>query len=254
MIVAALQARMSSSRLPGKVIKPILGVPMLARQIERIKRSTRIDRLVVATSSSPEDAAIAAVAAEAGVDCARGSLDDVLDRMHGAVRPFNPQYVVRLTGDCPLADWTIIDRVISAALETGADYASNTLRPTWPDGLDVEVARFSALDRAWREATATPEREHVTPYIHQHPELFKLHSVENDIDLSALRWTVDEPADFAFVDEVYTSLYPHDPAFLTDDILELVQEKPELQTINAGFQRNEGYAKSLAQWNKQRQS
>ncbi|MGL4813563.1 MAG: cytidylyltransferase domain-containing protein [Beijerinckiaceae bacterium] len=250
-IVAALQARLSSSRLPGKVLKPLAGAPMLARQIERIGHSQRIDRLVVATSDAQEDAAIAALADSLGVACHRGSLEDVLDRMLGAVAPFSPDYVVRLTGDCPLADWTVIDRVIDAAVDGGFDYASNTITPTWPDGLDVEVARFDALARAGAEATAKPDREHVTPYINRQPDLFRLHNVANSVDLSALRWTVDEPADFELVERIYSALYPANPRFLTDDILALLRDHPDWMNVNAGFQRNEGYINALARWNEQ---
>ncbi|MCB1509496.1 MAG: glycosyltransferase family protein [Hyphomicrobiaceae bacterium] len=245
MIVAALQARSSSSRLPGKILKPILGMPMLARQIERILRSRRIDKLVVATSALAEDQAVADLAAAAGVDCYRGSLDDVLDRMYQAVAPYSPDLMVRLTGDCPLADWDVIDKVVSFAEEGGYDYASNTLQPTWPDGLDVEVVRFEAFDIAWREATTTLDREHVMPFLYRNKERFKLGNTVRDVDLSGLRWTVDEPADFAFVTKIYEALYPANAAFSTADILTYLASHPDVVALNAGIERNEGYKRAM---------
>ncbi|MGE0483647.1 MAG: spore coat protein [Gammaproteobacteria bacterium] len=240
MILAVLQARMSSRRLPGKVARPILGQPMLARQIERILRASRIEKLVVATSIEPEDDEVEGIAAAAGVGCFRGALDDVLDRFYRATLPHAPSHVVRLTGDCPLTDPAVIDRVVEFALGGDYDYTSNTVRPTWPDGLDVEVVTHAALARAWHEATARDEREHVMPYLWRRPEVFRIGSVEQDTDLSTLRWTVDEPSDFEFVERVYAALYPRDPAFTTAAILELLAHNPSLGAINAGHQRNEG--------------
>ncbi len=247
MIVALLQARYSSTRLPGKVLKPILGQPMLARQIERLRRARACQTLVVATSDHPEDSAIAELCRSLGVACHRGSLTDVLDRMYQAALPYSPSHVVRLTGDCPLADWTVIDRVVDLAMEGDYDYASNTIPPTFPDGLDVEVMRFQSMQTAWREATLPSEREHVCPFLHTRPERFRLGNLSNPQDLSGLRWTVDEPADFDFVSAVYEALYPGNSAFTTADILDLTRRAPELSGINQGYLRNEGYLKSLAE-------
>lgn len=246
MILAVLQARVSSSRLPGKVLKPILGTPMILRQIERVRRAQRIDRLVVATSTDPSDDALADTALKAGVEVARGSLDDVLDRFVQAAAPHRPDWVVRLTGDCPLADPDVIDRVIASTISAEADYGSNTLEATYPDGLDVEVIRAAVLEAVAREPRTTAEREHVTLGIYRQPERFRLHSVKGDRDLSALRWTVDEPQDFTFVERIYRELYPANPAFTTADVLALLERNPELASINTGFQRNEGLAKSIA--------
>jgi spore coat polysaccharide biosynthesis protein SpsF len=240
MILGILQARTSSTRLPGKVLMPLAGAPMIARQIERLQRVRGMDRLVLATTDRPEDAAVADVAVAAGIDSYRGSLDDVLDRFYRAAEPFAPSHVVRLTGDCPVADWSVIDACIAFAVDGGYDYASNTLTPTWPDGLDVEVVTFDALRTAWQEATTTVEREHVMPFITRRPERFRLGSFQNDTDLSPLRWTVDEPADFEFVRRVYEALYPDNPAFTTDHVLALLAREPDLMSLNAGFERNEG--------------
>lgn len=246
-VLAILQARVSSTRLPGKVLAPILGQPMLARQIERLRRATTIDKLVVATSDEATDNSVATLCSSLGVPCFRGNLKDVLARFHGASIAHGPaEHIVRLTGDCPLADPAIIDRVVRHHLASGADYTSNALQPTWPDGLDVEVMRTTALQRAFAEARQPSEREHVTPYLYKHPELFRIEHVRAARDLSSLRWTVDEPADLTFVTEVYAALYPNNPAFDTAAVLDLLDRRPELAGINHQFERNEGYAKSLA--------
>jgi spore coat polysaccharide biosynthesis protein SpsF len=254
MHLAILQARMSSSRLPGKVMLPLAGAPMLARQLERIRRARNIDEIVVATSDQPEDDPIERVAEAEGTHVYRGSLDDVLDRFYRAAAVRRPDHVVRLTGDCPLADWDLIDRVIDFHRDGGFDYASNALRPTWPDGLDVEVATFAALETAWREAELSVEREHVMPFITRRPERFRLGSVEAEQDLSAMRWTVDEPRDYAFVEQVYRRLYPANSAFTTQDVLDLVAAEPELAGMNAGIERNEGLRKSEAASTTRKQS
>jgi glutamate-1-semialdehyde aminotransferase/spore coat polysaccharide biosynthesis protein SpsF (cytidylyltransferase family) len=251
MIVALLQARTGSSRLPGKVLADIHGAPMLLRQIERVRRARAIDRLVVATSDDASDDALAALCAENGVACHRGSLDDVLARMIGALDQVDPdneaELVVRLTGDCPLADPAVIDRVIGAARESAVDFASNVINPTYPDGLDVEVTTGRALRTAAREATRISDREHVMPFISRQPERFTAVSVERETDLSAMRWTVDEPEDLIFVREVYDRLYPTDPAFGMEQVLALLAREPDLAAINQAYLRNEGYARSLEQ-------
>ena len=217
-VLAVLQARVSSTRLPGKVLKPLLGEPMLMRQIERVQRSRLIEKLVVATSVDSSDDALVDVLSQAGVAHFRGSLDNVLERFCQAAKPYQPEHVVRLTGDCPLADPMLIDAAINAHLSDGADYTSTALNPTYPDGLDVEVINFGALARAWREAALPSEREHVTSYIYSHPELFRLKSVEQTENMSTMRWTVDESADFNFVECVYGELYPGNTAFAMNDV------------------------------------
>lgn len=238
MILAILQARMGSTRLPSKVMKPILGQPMLSRQIERLKRSKRIDRLVVATSTDASDDALAAACPSWDVECVRGSVDDVLSRFIAALHKFPADTVVRLTGDCPLADPEVIDAVIDHYRAGDYDYVSNVNPDTFPDGLDCEVMRASALEQAQRNAVHPSSREHVTPYIRLNPDIFRIGNYAGKVDLSHLRWTVDEPSDFEFVREVYERLYPANPAFTTADILKLLDEKPELLQINAGLIRN----------------
>jgi spore coat polysaccharide biosynthesis protein SpsF len=245
MTVAVLQARFSSTRLPGKVLKPLLGRPMLARQLERIGRAASIDRIVVATSTEASDDPIAGLCSEIGVGCYRGSLDDVLDRMYQAAAAVGSATVMRLTGDCPLADPAVLDDLNAYFLQGGYDYASNTIEPTFPDGLDAEVMRLECLEAAWREAVLPSEREHMTPFIYNHPERFRLGSFKREPDLSGLRWTVDEPSDFEFVSRIYEALYDGNPAFATSDVLRLLRDQPELELTNNGQERNEGYQASL---------
>ena len=244
-ILAILQARVTSSRLPGKVLKPIMGRPMLALQIERVLQAKQIDQLVIATSTDPSDDDLENLCRQINILCFRGSLNDVLDRFYQAAKSWQPQHVVRLTGDCPLIDPEIIDAVIDFYLAGGYDYAANSVQPTFPDGLDVEVFRFSLLEQAWKEATLSSQREHVTPFIHQQPERFRIGHYQNAEDLSHLRWTVDEPEDFDLVTRIYELLYPLNPKFRMMDVLAQLQQRTDLVTINQKFERNEGLKKSL---------
>lgn len=244
-ILAILQARFSSTRLPGKVLKPIFGRPMLALQIERVLQSKMIDQLIIATSTDRSDDAIEKLCQQINIQCFRGNLNDVLDRFYQAALSWKPTHIVRLTGDCPLIDPEVIDSVISFYQTGGYDYASNTLQPTFPDGLDVEAFRFSVLEQAWNEAKLPSQREHVTPFINSHPERFRVANYNNGEDLSRLRWTVDEPEDFELITKIYDALYPHKPDFRMADILDLMQRMPELLSLNKKYERNEGLEKSL---------
>lgn len=218
-VLAIIQARMTSSRLPGKVLRPILGEPMMGRQIERLRRSKRLDELVVATSTDATDDVIADYCATLGVRTHRGSLQDVLGRYAGALEALGPaDHVARLTADCPLADWRVIDDCIALHLETGADYTSNSVDRWFPRGLDVEVFKAPLLPVIAREAADPYEREHVTPFFYRHPERFDLKQLTQPAYEGNLRWTVDTPEDFAFTTRVYEELYPGDPAFGSDDI------------------------------------
>jgi spore coat polysaccharide biosynthesis protein SpsF len=218
--LAILQARMSSSRLPGKVLAPVLGQPMIARQLERLRRARNIDQFVVATSTDPSDDPLAQACEARAVAVFRGDLNDVLGRFCGALSGYpDATAVVRLTADCPLADWTVIDDLIARHHAEDADYSSNTLpERTFPHGLDAEVVRPQVLLRANRDAADPYEREHVTPFVYRRPEAFRIAGLSRTPSLAHLRWTVDYPEDLAFVREVYERLYPSDPAFGTEAI------------------------------------
>lgn len=245
-ILGILQARASSSRLPGKVLKPILGRPMLLHQIERLRRARALDEIVVATSDEPSDDPIEALCASAGIRCFRGSLNDVLDRFYQAALPYRPDLVVRLLGDCPLVDPELIDRVVAFQQAGHYDLAGADMS-MFPDGLDLDVIPFPVLEGAWREAVRPSDREHVSLFITRQPERYRIGLLENDVDLSHLRWTVDEPEDFEMVRRIYEALYPANPAFTTKDILDLLAKQPELSQLNRRFRRNEGLERSLAQ-------
>ena len=241
MVVTIVQARMSSTRLPGKVMLPIMDRPMLQHQLERLQRSRASDLLMVAASDDPRDETIAGLCRSSGIRCFRGQLNDVLDRYYCAAKSVSATDIVRITADCPLLDPGIVDDVIAHYRAVRCDYASNTLVPTFPDGLDVEVLSIRALEAAWREAMAPSEREHVTSYVWQRPDRFRLVNWSHPEDLSHHRWTVDEPEDMDFVKSVYEALYDGKPDFDMYDVLKLLWARPELELLNRRFQRNERY-------------
>lgn len=223
MILGIIQARMSSTRLPGKVLADVAGMPMLGRQVERLRRSARLDELVVATSDQAGDDAVADYAARLDLTVVRGDLDDVLGRFGLALDAFpEAAVVVRLTADCPLTDWRVLDAVIEHHATTKADYASNTPQVrTYPHGLDVEVMTAAALRTAVREATDPYDREHVTPFLYRNPRRFRIESLSQTPSLAHLRWTVDHPADLDFVRHVYETLHAANPDFAMADIAAL---------------------------------
>jgi len=245
-VLAILQARVSSSRLPGKVLADLVGAPMIVRQIERLTRARMIDELVVATSVDASDDPLVQTVGATGTEVLRGSLDDVLERFADVVRAKQPVHVVRLTGDCPLADPDVLDAVIAHHLVGTADITTNALEVTLPDGLDVEVIRAAALMAAAAEATLSFEREHVTQFIYRRPERFRILHYKAPESSAGLRWTVDEADDLAFVRKVFEVLYPANPHFGLHDVLALLREQPRLLAINNRFMRNEGLARSIA--------
>lgn len=235
--VIILQARMTSTRLPGKVLMPVLGKPLLTYQLERLNRVARADKIVVATTVNATDDSVAALCAELGIACHRGSEMDVLGRYYEAALQAGAETVVRITGDCPLMDPAVVDRVIEEYQGGSADYVSNTLERTYPRGLDVEVFSFSALEEAWRYGRSPAEREHVTPYIYRHPESYVLGNVRNARDLSHHRWTVDTPEDFQLVKKILTLLYPVQPHFGMAQVEALLAEHPDWYEINAHIEQ-----------------
>ncbi len=240
-VVAIVQARLSSQRLPGKVLAPLPsaddpGLTVLDWTVQRVRRARRVDNVVVATSTEDSDDALAEHCAERGIASHRGSLNDVLDRFWQAARAFDADVVVRVTADCPLVDPEVIDQVVAEHLLRGGDFTANRLPPpatrTFPIGLDVEVADASALGRAWREAGAQHEREHVMPYLYAVPGRFDVAVVDAPVDAGAVRWTVDTPADLQAVREL-VRLAKATVATPWRELLQVWQAHPELARLNA---------------------
>lgn len=245
-VIAIVQARMGSTRLPGKVLADVHGRPMLQWLLDRVKAVSEIDEIVVATTTNPEDNILETWLNSHGISCFRGSETDVLDRFVRCAESRAPELIVRVTADDPLKDPGIIRQAIAMVRDGDAiDYCSNTVNPTYPEGLDIEVFRYASLVRAHHEAKLPSEREHVTPYIWKHPEIFNLCSLEFHRNLSAWRWTVDKPADLEFVREIYRH-FNDNPLVPFTKIIEHIENNPYLAEINAGSIRNEGYFKSLA--------
>jgi spore coat polysaccharide biosynthesis protein SpsF len=239
-VTAIIQARMGSTRLPGKVLKEIQGKPILWHIIHRTKASKLIDEIIVATTTNVEDKKIMELTNSLGVRSFRGCEQDVLDRYYQAAKKFKADVIVRITADDPFKDPGVIDEVISIFLNNGdnLDYASNTIDPTYPEGIDVEVFSFTALECAWTEASSKFEREHVTPYIWRNTEKFKVKNVINKSgNLSNLRWTLDTEEDLSFITEVYNKLYTEDKVFLMEDVLILLAQHPEISKINENVER-----------------
>ena len=229
--VAIIQARLGSTRLPRKVLLPLLGEPMLTRVVRRTSRARRLDDVVVATTTQPADQAIVELAEREGWPVVRGSPDDLLDRYMVAARAHDAEVVVRITSDCPLIDPDVIGLTIDAFTAADVDYASNSLEPrTYPRGLDVEVMTRGALERAWREDSDPAWREHATPFIYRNPEKFRLLRVASEDDQSAHRWSVDTPEDFELVRRIYEALGRDD--FGWRDALAVVDAHPDWLDLN----------------------
>ncbi|MGB2603702.1 MAG: glycosyltransferase family protein [Candidatus Sulfotelmatobacter sp.] len=229
-VVAIIQARMGSTRLPGKVLKDLCGATVLARVVNRTGRATLLDEIVVATTVKPADEAIVQECERLSVACFRGDEADVLDRYYRAAQHFFADAIVRITSDCPLIDPEVVDKTIRAFLEERPDYASNTCVPNYPRGLDTEVTTLAALQSAWTNAIHPYQRSHVTPYIYENPKKFRVLSVMGDKDNSGHRWTVDTPEDLEFVRAVYSCF--RDDRFLLSDVLKLMEREPQLAEIN----------------------
>jgi spore coat polysaccharide biosynthesis protein SpsF len=257
--VAIIQGRMGSSRLPGKILLDIAGKPMIQHVIERTQRARTLEAVAVATTTDPSDDPVAAFAVSMGIPCTRGSLHDVLDRYYSAAKTHAAEVIVRITADCPVIDPAVIDETVKMVAEpssvlglsSSVDFSCNRLPPpfgrSFPIGLDVEVCTFAALERAWKESTATFHREHVMPYLYEgthlvprtshlaegtSPRGFRIAQLHHTPDYGTLRWTVDTPEDLAFIREIFARLGGK-PDFTWHDVLEIVQKEPELAQINA---------------------
>jgi spore coat polysaccharide biosynthesis protein SpsF len=232
-VVAIVQARMSSTRLPGKVLMDIAGMSMLARSVRRLSRAKSLSEVVVATTIEKSDDPIVEQCEINGWKCFRGSQEDVLDRYHSAATLFKADSVVRITSDCPMIDPGLVDAVLDEFFkwEGDVDYLSNMIpRRTYPRGLDTEVFTFDALDLAWKQDTDPSLREHVTQYILRHPDTFRIRGIMNDIDYSSMRWTVDTPEDLRFVRTVLENF--QNDQFTWKEIVEFLQARPEILEIN----------------------
>lgn len=244
--VAIIQARAGSTRLRGKVLRELHGKPMLAHQIERVLRSKRIHAVVVATTAKREDDPVAELAHSLGVSTFRGEEHDVLDRFYRAAKEHSAGIIVRLTGDCPLTDPEVIDQVLSHFEESEMPLDYTSTPRNYPEGLDCEVFTFAALEAAWKDAVLPSEREHVTPFIKNHPEKFVCNAwVSGGRDNSSMHWSVDTKEDFHFVEAVYRALYDSNPTFGYRDVLAMLEAQPELLALNVGGTGYEGLAKSL---------
>ncbi|HIH22417.1 TPA: NTP transferase domain-containing protein [Candidatus Micrarchaeota archaeon] len=253
-IIAILQARLGSTRLPGKSMAELNGKPLLWHVIQRLKKSKTINKIVVATTTNEADNKIAQFAKSEGVGYFQGSENDVLDRYYQAAKANGTEtgdVIVRVTADCPLLDPEVVDKVVGTFVKSNGkyDYVCNTQPPTYPDGLDTEVFSFATLERAWKEAKLQSEREHVTPYIWKQPDKFHIFNVTNEEggDLSEMRWTVDEPQDLEFVRAIYGLLGDkgRTHSFTRKDVFEAIERNKKVIEINKGFGRNEGYEKSM---------
>ena len=246
-ILAITQARYGSTRLPAKILKEVNGMTLLEIHLRRILQSRLVSKLKVATTDEDGAKYIVDVANKLGVDSYRGSVNDVLDRFYQTAISEKPDYVVRVTSDCPLIDPSIIDLVVKTCIDSDYDYVSNVLEPTYPDGMDVEVFKFQSLEKAWREATLKSDREHVTPYIWRNSSvkggvLFKSYNVSSSVDNSKLRITVDTPDDFEVVKSLVENLGIERKC---DEYVSFLNSHKDIVKINQQYSRNEGYEKSL---------
>lgn len=240
-----VQARCGSTRLPSKILKDIEGKTSLEQMLNRVSKAEKVDEIMVATTLNPEDIEVVNLVSSLGYRVYAGSSNDVLDRYYQAAKHIKPQYVIRLTADCPLFDWRILDEAIDELREDTDDLCSYT--ETFPDGEDLEIIKYSALENAWNNARRASEREHVTLYIKDHPELFKLQNYECKLgNLNNERWTLDEAEDLKLIRAVYKHFAPRTD-FSMEEIFMYLQDNPQIREINQKYIRNEGLLKSLAE-------
>lgn len=240
-IVAIIEARMASTRLPGKVLMPLAGKPALERLIERLRRSKYLDDVMIATTINSEDRAIKELADKLETECFRGSEKDVLKRVLEAAHSINADIIVEITGDCPLVDWRLVDKGIEYYFESGADYSSNDIRRSYPEGFAVQVFSVATLDKTDKLTNDPIDRVHVSYYIYQHPEIFKLHNweAEGKMFWPNIRITLDEKEDYKLINLIFEKLLPIDQDFSADDIVQLLKEDPKLLEINEKIKSKE---------------
>ena len=242
---AIIQVRTASTRLPQKCLLQINGKTILEHIVERLKFSNQLDEICIATTENSEDDILELIAEKLDIKIYRGDSNDVLDRFYKASLMMGSDIICRVTADDPFKDPVILDHFMTDFLAGEYDYLSNTIEATYPEGIDIEIFRFQALEKAWKEAELQSEREHVTPYIWKNPNLFNIFCKKNAEDLSSYRWTMDKPQDFVFIQQIYDRLYNPQKVFLMNDILAVLKKEPWLMDINCGIPRNEGYLKSI---------
>ena len=239
-----IQARTGSHRLPKKVLTSIERKPMIWHVINRLKKVNRVDQIILATTRKKEDERLIQIANDCGIEIFHGKANDVLDRYYNCALEFNADPIIRITADCPLIDYEIINKMLKFFKSNQFDYVCNNLPPTFPDGLDVEIFSFKSLKKSFEKAKLKSEHEHVTPFIRKNKNNFKIYNYKNKKDLSKYRFTVDEKEDLKFIRKIFTKFQPQTNIVLKD-ILKVLDKNPELLKINNGIIRNEGYLKSL---------
>lgn len=244
-IIAIVQARMSSTRLPNKVLLDLAGLPVLTRVFNQLSYSKLLTNTVLATSTDPSDDPLENWANRNNQKFYRGDLNNVLKRFYDTATKFNANIIVRITADCPLIDPAVVDSVIKGYLEGSYDYFTNINPPTFPDGLDTEVFSFSTLEKAYQEAELQSEIEHVTPYIRNHPELFRIGNILCDTNYEKLRWTLDNQEDYGFLASIFNDLSKPNSFIGWRKVIEFIEKNKDVQNINSYIKRNEGFIKSL---------
>ena len=244
MITTIIQARMSSTRLPKKVLLPLGDTTVLGHTVRQVRKAEKIGQVIVATSTGEDDDRIEAYCTQEGIKVFRGSLTDVLDRYYKTAEAYKAEHIARITSDCPLIDPVIIDRVATEYEKGTCDYISTgRITSTFPDGMDTEIFSFEALQSAWKEAKLPSEREHVTPFIWNHPERFRVIEMRNDRDLSSVRLTLDEERDYQVIKDIISNV----ANLSMESIVRYIEAHPEIAHINGSIIRDEGYHKSLKQ-------
>ncbi|WEA39920.1 glycosyltransferase family protein [Lysinibacillus fusiformis] len=236
-IVAIIQARMGSTRLPGKILKKVNGRPLLSYQLERLQQSNHINDLVIATTLNEKDDLIVEFCKKNNILWFRGSEKDVLARYYKTAKTFKADAIVRITSDCPIIDVQVVDKTIQYFVDNNYEYVSNTVDRTYPRGLDTEAFTFEALEKAYKEAVMERDREHVTSYFYTNPDVFKISSVRNETDYSKYRWTVDTEEDFQLIKNIIEKLYNCNPNFTFHDTVKLMEANPDWFYINAHIEQ-----------------
>lgn len=236
-VVAIIQARMGSSRLPGKVLKEVNQKPLLEYELKRLKKSKEIDQLVIATTNNSRDEPIIDYCKSNNISFFRGSENDVLSRYYEASVAYKADIIVRLTSDCPIIDFRVVDKIVNNFKQNDYDYVSNTLKRTYPRGMDTEVFSLSALEKAHNEATKDQAREHVTPYIYMNNDLFNIFNIETDKDNSSHRWTVDTEEDYLLICNIIDNFKSNTDNFSMEDVLEYIEKNPHLKLLNKSIEQ-----------------